>query len=614
MVLPLRVTFVTGPYSTAGGEANHRDQLLLATIRTYTESTAKVQGADVRTTSEDRIRDYRRQGWWSDTRITDLFDAAARAAPSQLAVLDPPNRDTLVGGTPLRLTFAQLADMADGYALRLRELGLGRDDILITQLPNIAEYPAIYLAALRLGVIVSPVPMQFRRHELEQSVDLTGARATLTVRALKGADYAAGAVELSRGRPLQVLCLGDDAPAGSLPFTPVAITATASAELAAHVASLAVSADDVATICWTSGTEGLPKGVPRTHNHWVAISYGHFRGAGIQRGERLLNPFPLINMAAIGGCFMSWLHCAGTLVLHHPLDLAIYLRQIATERPEYAIAPPAVLNMLLKDEKLLATVDLSSLRCIGSGSAPLDPDMIRGYQERFGIEIVNAFGSNEGMSLMSNASNAANPEHRARLFPRYGRDEIQWETPPHAEIRTRIVDPDSGVEILDPGKPGELQITGPTVFDGYFRAPQVTAQSFTADGWFRTGDLFEIAGDDSPPRYYRFIGRLKQIIIRGGVKIAPEELDAVLSQMPAVLEGAVTAYRDEIMGERICAVVVPKPGMHPTLEDVRAHFAAAGLALFKHPERIQRVEQLPRNSVGKVVRSELAGMLRVDER
>ncbi len=305
--------------------------------------------------------------------------------------------------------FAQLADLADGYALRLRELGLGPDDILITQLPNIAEYPAIYLAALRLGIIVSPVPMQFRRHELEQIVDLTGARATLTVRALKGADYAASAVELSSGRALQVLCLGDDAPAGSLPFTPVAITAAARAELAAHVASLAVSADDVATICWTSGTEGLPKGVPRTHNHWVAISYGHFRGAGIQRGERLLNPFPLINMAAIGGCFMSWLHCAGTLVLHHPLDLAVYLRQIATERPEYAIAPPAVLNMLLKDEKLLATVDLSSLRCIGSGSAPLDPDMIRGYQERFGIEIVNAFGSNEGMSLMSNASNASEP-------------------------------------------------------------------------------------------------------------------------------------------------------------------------------------------------------------
>lgn len=562
----------------------------------------------MRTTREERIAEYRRLGWWSDTRITDLFDAAACAVPGQLAVLDPPNRDVLLGGDPLRLTFSQLADLADGYALRLLELGLGRDDILVTQLPNVAEYPAIYLAAMRIGVIVSPVPMQFRRHELEQIVDLTGARAALTVRALKGADYASGAVELAAGRDLRVLCLGTDGPAGSVPFTPAPLDAAARATLAAAVASANVSADDVATICWTSGTEGLPKGVPRTHNHWIAISYGHFRGAGIRRGERLLNPFPLINMAAIGGCFMSWLHSAGTLILHHPLDLAVYLRQIAVEKPDYAIAPPAVLNMLLKDEKMLAMVDLSSLRCIGSGSAPLDPEMIRGYQELFGIEIVNAFGSNEGMSLMSNAENAANPEHRARLFPRHGRDEVAWETQ-HAQIRTRIVDPESGQEILVPGKPGELQITGPTVFDGYFRAPQVTAQSFTADGWFRTGDLFEITGDDDPPRYYRFIGRLKQIIIRGGVKIAPEELDTALAQMPDVLEGAVSAYRDEIMGERICAVIVPKPGRTPTLEDVRAHFAKAGLALFKHPERLLVVETLPRNSVGKVVRSDLARML-----
>ena len=149
--------------------------------------------------------------------------------------------------------------------------------------------------------------------------------------------------------------------------------------------SASVSADDIATICWTSGTEGMPKGVPRSHNHWLAISHAHFEGAGIRHGDILLNPFPLINMAALGGCFMSWLHAAGTLVLHHPLDLPVYLQQIARERPNYAIAPPAVLNMLLKDERLLAQTDLTSLRSIGSGSAPLDPLMIRGFRDRFEI-------------------------------------------------------------------------------------------------------------------------------------------------------------------------------------------------------------------------------------
>lgn len=561
----------------------------------------------MRTTSDERIRDYRNRGWWGDTRITDLFDTAVRSAPAdRTALLDPPNRDALVGGAPRRLTFREIADLADGYALRLRELGLGRDDVLITQLPNIAEYVAVYLAAMRLGVVVSPVPMQYRRHELAQIVELTGARAALTVRALKGVEHAAGAVQLAGERPLLVLCLGEDAPAGSVPFVPAPLTDASRAALRAHVASLGVDADDVATICWTSGTEGLPKGVPRSHNHWLAISWAHLRGAGIQPGERLLNPFPLINMAALGGCFMSWLHTAGTLILHHPLDLPVYLQQIATEKPHYAIAPPAILNMLLKDEKLLANVDLTSLRCIGSGSAPLDPEMIAGYRDRFGIEVVNIFGSNEGVSLLSNAQNAADPAQRARLFPRWGRDDIAWPTPPPTQIRTRLVDPESGAEILGPGPVGEMQITGPTVFDGYFRAPQVTAQSFTADGWFRTGDLFQI---DEDTRFYRFVGRLKQIIIRGGVKIAPEELDTVLSAMPGVLEGAVTGYRDDVMGERICAVVVPRAGATPTLEQVRAHFAAAGLAVFKRPERVEIVPQLPRNPVGKVIRSDLAKLV-----
>ena len=569
----------------------------------------------MRTTPADKIRDYRARSWWGDTRIHDMFDANAGAQPDRLAIIDAPNRADLVGTTSQRLTFAAVAALIDGYSLSFTRLGLGKDDVLITQLPNIAEYPAIYVAAMRLGIVVSPVPMQFRRHELEQIVRLTTAKAILTIDQLKGADQIGIALSLStdlgkEGISLQVLSLRSAtattrAPDGAIAFEAAPLDPVSTQELRTAVAAADVSADDIATICWTSGTEGTPKGVPRSHNHWYAISFAHLRGAGIQPGEVLLNPFPLINMAAIGGCFMSWMHNGGTLVLHHPLDLPTYLKQIAIERPQYAIAPPALLNMLLKNEALLATVDLSSLRCIGSGSAPLDPEMIAGYHERFGIEICNNFGSNEGVSLISNAENAADPVHRARWFPRFGRDEVRWDPPPPVHIRTRIIDPDTGEEILTAGKPGELQITGPTVFDGYYRAPEVTAQSFTADGWFRTGDLFELCGDADDLRFYRFVGRLKQIIIRGGVKIAPEELDNLLSQMPSVLEGAVASYADPIMGEKICAVVVPKPGAEITLEGICQQFRAAGLAMFKFPERMRIVTQLPRNSVGKVLRGEL---------
>ncbi len=569
----------------------------------------------MRTTPAERIRDYRARGWWGDTRIHDLFDVNARANPERLALVDAPNRADLVGTPANRLSFAAAASLADGYSLSLARLGLGKDDVLVTQLPNIAEYPLLYIAAMRLGIVVSPVPVQFRRHELEQIVRLTNAKAILTIDQLKGTDQIGIALALSSdlakdGLTLQVLSLRSatsttQTPPGATAFEAAALDAESIAELHNAVQAAAVDADDIATICWTSGTEGTPKGVPRSHNHWYAISFAHLRGAGIQPGEVLLNPFPLINMAAIGGCFMSWMHNGGTLVLHHPLDLPTYLKQIAIERPQYAIAPPALLNMLLKNEALLATVDLSSLRCIGSGSAPLDPEMIAGYRDRFGIEICNNFGSNEGVSLISNAENASDPVHRARWFPRFGRDEISWASPPPVHIRTRIINPDTGEEIVDAGKPGELQITGPTVFDGYYRAPQITAQSFTGDNWFRTGDLFELCGEGDDLRFYRFVGRLKQIIVRGGVKIAPEELDNLLSQMPSVLEGAVASYADPIMGEKICAVIVPRPGVEVTLESICEHFRIAGLAMFKFPERVRVVAQLPRNSVGKVLRGEL---------
>ena len=560
----------------------------------------------MRTSPPALIEEYRRRGWWSDTRITDLFDATLRSNPRGMAVVDPPNRETLTGGSPLRLTFEELDSRASGYALRLMDLGLKRDDILITQLPNVAEYVAVYLAAMRLGVVLSPVPMQFRRHELEQIIGLTASRHLLTVAHFKGAEPHQEALIGASSSPARVLVLGDDAPPGTSPFTAMACTSHDLERLRSRLEQEPVTADDIATICWTSGTEGMPKGVPRSHNHWHAISHAHFEGAGIRRGDILLNPFPLVNMAAIGGCFMSWLHAAGTLVLHHPLDLPVYLAQIATERPHYAIAPPAVLNMLLQDEPLLARTDLTSLRCIGSGSAPLDPAMIRGFHDRFGIEIVNMFGSNEGMSLASGVEEAPDPERRARFFPRFGRAEFEWTQRSARAIETRIVDPDTGVEINEAGHPGEMQIRGPTVFDGYFKAPQLTAAAFTPDGFFHTGDLFEIAAGDGL-RYYRFVGRLKQLIVRGGVKIAPEELEDVLSRHPEIAEASAIGYPDPILGERICAIIAPKKrGSTVSLESIQELFRQAGLAIFKWPERIRAVDALPRNAVGKVVRSALA--------
>jgi acyl-CoA synthetase (AMP-forming)/AMP-acid ligase II len=559
----------------------------------------------LRTTPTERITRYRSLGWWSDTTVGDLFARAVAIDPARTAVIDPSNRADLGLGEPRRLSYVELESAVEAMAAQLVRLGLRHGDVVLAQLPNVWECVALYLAAARLGVVLSPVAMQYRRHELDQIVALLEPRVIVTCNEFKGFDHATLGAELARECGAELLLAGNDAPHGARRLATGPATETERAEVATAVAAAPPSADDVFTICWTSGTEGRPKGVPRTHNQWIAISYAHFEAAKIAPGDMLLNPFPMINMAAIGGCFLSWLHAAGTLLLHHPLDLVVYLRQIAVERPQYAIAPPAVLNMLIRDEQMLASLDLSSLRCIGSGSAPLAPAMIAGFRERLGIEIVNLFGSNEGVSLASGPDEIADPERRAKYFPRFGRADVEWPHRVSKSMETRLVDPETGEEITEPGRPGELLVRGATVFDGYFKSPEMTAAAFTADGFFRTGDLFEIAADEQGPRYYRFAGRHKQIIVRGGVKISPEELDEILTGCPGLVEGAVVGYPCDVMGERICAVIVPKPGAELTLEQLAAHFESRGAAGFKRPERLRTVAQLPRNPVGKVVRAEL---------
>lgn len=568
----------------------------------------------MRTTPEALRAAYRARGYWSEQRISDLFAASSAGQGARLALADAPNRELLDGRPVLRLDYAHLDALIESTMLHLHEAGLRKDDVLVTQLPNVAEYAAIYLAAARLGLVLSPVPMQFRGAEIGAISRLVKPKALLTVSRFKNTEPAKAALAVA-DLPLVLVfpdvASGNAVTEGARRFEPDSAPDPAKRARAAQLErEAAPESDDILTICWTSGTEGTPKGVPRSHNHWIAISHGHLEGALLERGDILLNPFPLVNMAAIGGCFMSWLRTGGTLLLHHPFDLPVYLQQIAAERPNYAIAPPAVLMLLLQSEQLLANVDMRCLRCVGSGSAPLAPAMIRGYKERYGIEIVNIFGSNEGMSLMSGPADGADFERRARFFPRFGRAEFNWPLRISNMIETRLIDPQDGHEILEPGEPGELQIRGPSVFDGYFGHPELTAEVFAEDHWFRSGDLFEIALE--APSYYRFVGRLRAQINRGGFKISPDEIDAILAEHPDIAEAAAVGYPDEVLGERICAVIVPKPERTVDLESLQRHFRARDIAPIKWPERVRVVQQLPRNPVGKVIRNEVAAIAAAD--
>lgn len=549
-----------------------------------------------------RVRDYESCGWWSGESVDAMTRRAVAAAGDAEALVDPLNRAALDGRPPVRLTWNELDDEVDRLCSVLLERGLTRDDVVMAQLPNTVDAVLLFLACARMGAILSPVAMPYRSHELSYIAAQTRPRFFVTTGQFHGFDHAEqGRVLAAAHEGLELLVFADG---GTNLYA--AVAAADPSRVQRYIADHPVTGGEVLTICWTSGTEARPKGVPRDHNHWNLNASVVAEGTGARSGDVLLNPFPLVNIGSIGGLVMPWLLLATKLVLHHPFDLGVFLQQIEREQVSYTIAPPAVLTALLKQPQLLAGVDISSLHTVSSGSAPLSPWLIEGWAQR-GIQITNVFGSNEGAALFSSAASVPDYADRARFFPRFGAGGQTWPDRAHLVSRSRLVDPATEDEITLPGLPGELRLDGACIFSEYWRSPELTAAAFDSQGFFKTGDLFEIAGEED--RFYRFVGRSKEIIVRGGVNISPAEIDDLLAGLPVAAEAATVGIPDEVLGERIAVALVRAPGAEPSLDDVTSWLAAKDVAIYKRPERLVLVDRLPRNPMNKVVRGELRQMV-----
>ncbi|MBC7437016.1 MAG: acyl--CoA ligase [Bdellovibrionales bacterium] len=567
--------------------------------------------------SPQKIDEYTAAGWWGATTMWDLFAAHRLGKPDAEAVADAPNRAEFAHGMPQRWSWAQLGEQVDRFSLMLLARGLHRDDVVVVMLPNCVEQFAVYLACARLGIVVTPVPVQYREHELGHILTTTQAVAAVTFARIGKAagGHAAAAMfnSLKAAHPslAQVLAWGDTSE-GELPADCIDIgahTAAAPGEagikaLAQAQAQAAVTANDVFSICWTSGTEASPKGVPRSHNEWLIVAPSIIESAGIEPGARLLNPFPLVNMAGISTAFASWLVLGGTVVQHQPFSMPVFLQQLREEQIDYTVAPPAILNMLLQNEQLLAGIDFRRLSRIGSGSAPLSDWMVRGFEEKYGVQVINYFGSNEGAALSGNFKDIPDPALRAQYFPRAGVPGYEWSVSTTRKIRTRLVDLETGEEITAVGHPGEIRFSGPTIFSGYFGAPELSERAFDEQGFYKTGDLFELAGDNL--QYYRYVGRSKDLVIRGGVNISSEEIENLLMACPGVRDAAVVAVPDATLGEKLCACIVAAEGQRITLEVLGAFLREEKrVAAFKLPEYLLLLPALPRNPVGKVLKRDL---------
>ena len=543
----------------------------------------------------NQIAEYEEAGVWGDETLLERFAETVERYPDRTAVVDPPNTRELVDREPERLTYAEFSEAVDAIATSLRERGIGKDDFVVMQLPNTWELAALYLAVARAGAVTSPMPIQWRRHELEHVVETTDAVAYVGPRDFDGFDHVQMATAFAdESETLEHV----------LSFADVRDFETTESD-ASMLNEIEIGANEVFNVQWTSGTTADPKACPMTHNNWQSNPTPLL--CDMNEGDVILCAAPLVNMTALGVNYVPWLLTRGTLVLHHPIDLEVMVEQIQAEGVTFTILVPAMLNQLLKHPDV-DDFDLSDVETITTGSAAPSEWAMQEFNDRWGIEIINIWGQNEGTSAISGPKTTP-LERRATDFPRFAAD-VDWgiDDPRIDTVDIRIVDPESGEDLTEPGEVGEVAFKGPGLMAGYYNQPELTADAFDENGYFYTGDLFRVEEDD----YMSFFDRKKDVIIRGGFTISAKEVENIVIEHPKIADAAVVGEPHENLGERVAVFAVPQPGETLSLDDI-TEYMGDDIAVYKRPERLEVVEEIPRNPVGKIVKTDLRERLEATE-
>ena len=539
--------------------------------------------------TEGMIREWTEKGAWGKKTLIDYFKENVSRNPDAVSVVDPYDKEDLVGFKSERLTYRELDRAVDATAEGFLKIGIKKDDIIMVQLPNCWELAMLYLAITRAGGLISPLPMQWRASELEYIAGLTKARALITVEEFRGFRHR------EMGEKLQSIVL-------SLKhiLTLPEIREMSRKEVTGKLDSVTVDANDVFTLCWSSGTEAQPKGCPISHNSWVIMARMQMDTTGMSHEDNFLTAGPLVNMASVGTIYIPWLLLGNKMVLHHPFNPPLLIEQFIKEKVTYTLLVPAVVNMLLKHPKV-DQFDLGGIRMITIGSAPPSLWSVQELKRRWGIEFGNIWGQNESTGIVSGPRDVPDAEKRIENFPHWGKPNTKWHSPTTKFFQTKIIDPATGKELTEVGSVGEFWYRGPNVIPCYFNRPDITKTVFDKDGFFNTGDLFQIKEGNC----IGFFDRTKDIIIRGGFNISAQEVENMLLGHPKVLDVAAVAIPDEVMGEKTCVYVVPRQGEKVTLDDLTSFMKEKEIASYKLPERLEIIDAIPRNPVGKILKSAL---------
>jgi malonyl-CoA/methylmalonyl-CoA synthetase len=466
------------------------------------------------------------------------------------------------------LTYAQAEETSARYAALLVSLGLAPGDRVAVQVEKSPEALLLYLACLRAGVAYLPLNSAYQQGEVDYFLENAEPRVMVAQ------PSAMPWLEpIARARGVQLLTL-DEQGGGTLP---------ASARAApAGFRTVARGGDDLAAILYTSGTTGRSKGAMLTHRNLASNAQVLHRTWGFAPADVLVHMLPLFH---VHGLFVAS-HCVlmnGTAMRFHArFDAKRAIADFA--RSTVFMGVPTFYTRLLAEAGLTRAA-CAGMRLFVSGSAPLLAETHVEFERRTGHRILERYGMTETGMLTSN--------------PLEGERRAGSVGPALAGTRVRVVDDRD--QPLPAGEIGHIQVQGDNVFAGYWRMPERNREEFTADGYFRTGDVGSLSQDG----YLSIVGRSKDLIISGGYNVYPKEVELALDELPGVQESAVVGVPHPDFGEAVTAVVVARrEGARPTEPEIIAALKKK-LANFKVPKRVYVVDELPRNAMGKVQKNVL---------
>jgi len=532
---------------------------------------------------------YRERGYWADQPLFEGFTGALAKYAGRTALVDEAGS----------VTYRELSDRSAHLARILLDLGFGPLDRIILQLPNTAMFAYLYFALQRIGAAPVLALPGHRKREITQFAEISGARALAVPAAVRGFDFTAMAAEVMASNPALELCLvqGAEGPLSDERF--VRLEDLMEREPRASVADLAqvrIDPADPALFLLSGGTTGIPKLIPRTHNDYLYNSRIAAAVCELGEGDVLLDVLPIEhNLPLSCPGMQGFLLSGGTVVLGTSTRPRDVFGLIQRHRVTHIHLVPALLIRWI-DDPAIAEYDLSCLRVIQSGGQRLQPEVrLRAERALPGCFIQENFGMAEGLIMFVRSTDP--PDVRRETCGR----------PVSPDDEVYLVDEDGNV--VPDGEPGELIVRGPYTLRGYFRSPEHNARAFTADGFYRSGDLLR----KMPSGNYVVEGRVKDLINRGGEKISAEEVENLILAHPAVLNVACVPYPDPVLGERMCACLVLRDGRSLSLEELVTFLLGFEIAKFKLPERVAFFDTLPLSGFGKVSKSELAARLAGDE-